>query len=242
MALVNTTQNSIRTSVTPIVALDYSTFEEAIELVTLLGDQCRFYKVGSELFTATGPKIVAELRERGAKVFLDLKFHDIPNTVKKAAASAAKIGASLITVHASGGEAMIRAAVEGAGVECQVLAVTILTSLDGASLAQAWGKPNVAITDEVLRLAGLAERAGAAGVVCSGEEVGRLNAEFGGKLKFLVPGIRLPDSSKDDQSRVVTPGEAAAAGASYIILGRTVTQASDPSEAMGRVLQAIEGH
>src|ERR1700712_2555409 len=132
----------------PIVALDVSTFDDAVALVQRLGNDCRYYKVGSELFTAVGPRIIEVLRNRGCRVFLDLKFHDIPNTVRKAAASAAGLGASLLTVHASGGEAMIRAAVEGAGQKCDVLAVTILTSLDASALATAWDKPNVDVAAE----------------------------------------------------------------------------------------------
>lgn len=218
--------------VTPIVALDVSTFEDALALVDRLGDACRFYKVGSELFTACGPRVVTTLRDRGCSVFLDLKFHDIPNTVRKGAAAAARLGASLITVHASGGEAMVRAAVEGAGERCQVFAVTVLTSLDALALAAAWGRPTVDVREEVLRLAGVASTAGAAGVVCSGQEAPALRDRFGPSLRLLVPGIRLPDSPRDDQSRTVTPAEAAAAGATYIILGRTVTKASDPVAAL----------
>jgi orotidine-5'-phosphate decarboxylase len=212
----------------PIVALDYSEFDDAMALVQRLDTECRYYKVGSELFTAEGPRIVQVLRNRGCRVFLDLKFHDIPNTVKKAAAAAATLGASLITVHASGGEAMIKAAVEGAGPKCDVLAVTILTSLDQQSLATAWDKPTADVAQEVARLAETAKRAGAAGVVCSGAEAPLLRAHLGKEFALLVPGIRLPDSPADDQSRTVTPAQAAEAGATYIILGRTVTKAPNP--------------
>jgi orotidine-5'-phosphate decarboxylase len=225
--------------VTPIVALDVSTFDDAIAIVRLLGEHCRFYKVGSELFTSTGPQIVTALRELGCRVFLDLKFHDIPNTVCKAAAAAARAGASLITVHASGGEAMVRAAVEGAGEGCAVFAVTILTSLDAKTLGEAWDKPRVEVEREVVRLAELAARSGAAGVVCSGHEAATLHERFGRSLQLLVPGIRLAGSSADDQARVVTPGDAAAAGASYIILGRTVTQGPDPAAAMQAASAAL---
>ena len=221
-------------SATPIVALDVPTFDEAMRLVTQLGDACRFYKVGSELFTATGPRMVTALRDAGCQVFLDLKFHDIPNTVRHAATSAARLGASLLTVHASGGDAMVRAAVEGAeqGGGCDVFAVTILTSLDSATLATAWGRPTADITAEVTRLAALAASAGATGVVCSGAEAAMLHARFGPSLQLLVPGVRLPGSAADDQARVVTPAQAVAAGATYVILGRTVTKAADPIVAM----------
>lgn len=228
-------------TVTPIVALDVSNSEDALSLVRHLGGACRFYKVGNQLFTATGPSIVTALRDAGCQVFLDLKFHDIPNTVQKAAAAAAHIGASLITVHASGGEAMIRAAIEGAGTSCGVLAVTILTSLDSHSLSTTWDKPGVDIQAEVLRLATLASDAHAAGVVCSGLEASALHARFGSSLKLLIPGIRLPGSPTDDQSRTVTPAQAASAGASYIILGRTVTQSPDPVAAMKVIVESIRG-
>ena len=145
----------------PIVALDVPDSGRALGIVDLLGDQCRFYKIGSELFAAAGPDVVRAVKERGAEVFLDLKFHDIPHTVRGAVASAASLGVRLLTVHASGGPAMLRAAVEAAGPECRILAVTVLTSLDAAALAQCWGKPVPDVAAEVLRLAGLARDAGA---------------------------------------------------------------------------------
>jgi orotidine-5'-phosphate decarboxylase len=228
-------------TVTPIVALDVPDFNEAMKLVRHLNDACSFYKVGSQLFTSAGPRIVTAIRDAGCQVFLDLKFHDIPNTVQKAAASAASIGASLITVHASGGEPMIRAAVEGAGYNCRVLAVTILTSLDVHTLSVTWDKADIDIQAEVLRLATIASDAHAAGVVCSGLEVPALHARFGHSLKLLVPGIRLPGSPIDDQSRTVTPAQAAASGASYIVLGRTVTLAPDPVATMKVVVKSLEG-
>lgn len=222
-------------TVTPIVALDVSTFDEAIAIVRQLGETCRFYKIGGELFTAVGPQIVTAVREAGCQVFLDLKFHDIPNTVRHSAAAAARLGASLITVHASGGSAMIRAAVEGAGTGCDVFAVTVLTSLDAPQLGEAWGRGGVDVLTEAYRLAILAKGAGAAGVVCSGLEAPSLHAHFGSELKLLVPGIRLPGASANDQARVVTPGDAVSAGATYLILGRTVTAAPDPMAAMAAV-------
>jgi orotidine-5'-phosphate decarboxylase len=229
------------TAPTPIVALDVPTYDAAIGLVHTLGDACSFYKVGSELFTATGPRMVETLNALGKRIFLDLKFHDIPNTVRKAAESAASLGVSLITVHASGGEAMIKAAVDGAGHNCDVLAVTILTSLDTQTLAEAWDKPDVSIAREVDRLAALAQSANAAGVVCSGAEAPTLRQKFGPSFALLVPGIRLAGSSANDQSRTVTPFEAAQAGATYIILGRTVTQADNPVAAMEAVALELRG-
>jgi len=223
----------------PIVALDVPDMARALELVERLGDSCEFYKVGGELFTASGPAMVEALRLQGKRVFLDLKFHDIPNTVRSAARSAAACGASLITVHATGGRAMITAAVEGAGGDCRVLAVTILTSFDGPGLSEALGKPVSSMADEVMRLAGLSLNAGAYGVVCSGQESARVVEEFKGRLATLVPGVRLAGDAANDQSRVVTPADAARAGASFMILGRTVTAAPDPIVAMRRVLDEL---
>lgn len=229
---------------TPIVALDFRTPEAALQMVELLGHRCGFYKVGSELFTVAGPSIVRQLAALGKRVFLDLKFHDIPNTVQRAVAAAVELGASIVTVHASGGERMIRSAVDEAGSHCEVFAVTILTSLTRADLDEAWG-PGAAgsagndLTPEVLRLADVARRAGAAGVVCSGLEAPVLRDRFGSSLKLLVPGVRLPGGDRGDQSRVVTPGEAAKAGASYIILGRTVTVAQDPVHAMDKAVASL---
>jgi orotidine-5'-phosphate decarboxylase len=215
--------------------------EAAVQMVDLLEDRCDFYKVGSELFTVAGPTIVRQLVARGKKVFLDLKFHDIPNTVEKAVAAAAELGASIVTVHASGGERMIRAAVENAGPACEVFAVTILTSLTGVDLAAVRGGDQVPndLTPDVMRLAVLGRDAGVAGVVCSGLEAAMLRERFGGSLKLLVPGVRLPGDDRGDQSRVVTPAQAAQAGASYIVLGRTVTSAEDPAAAMDQAVASL---
>src|SRR5256714_6758078 len=153
---------------TPIVALDFPRADVALAMVDRLGDACKFYKVGGELFTAAGPQVVQTLRALGKDVFLDLKLHDIPNTVSGAARSAASIGARLVTVHATGGREMIEAAVEGAGSKCGVLGVTILTSLDAAMLRTAWGRKTLEVYGEVLRLAGECAEAGGPGVACGG--------------------------------------------------------------------------
>lgn len=225
----------------PIVALDFSSFDEALELVDLLGDRCRFYKIGSELFTRNGPKCVAEVVARGCDVFLDLKFHDIPNTVAGGARSAARLGVRLLTVHASGGRAMLEAAREGAaeGGDCGVLAVTVLTSLDAAGLASAWGRDRVDVQQEVLRLAGTAADAGVHGIVCSGQEAAAVRAAHGDRLALLVPGIRLAGGATQDQARVVTPRAAVQAGARYLVLGRAITAADDPRAAMESVLAEL---
>ena len=219
----------------PIVALDVESASSAFALVRQLGDTCGFYKVGQELFTAAGPDVVRGLRELGHRVFLDLKFHDIPTTVRGAMRSARALGATLATVHGSGGSAMLAAAVEGGGTECGVLAVTILTSLDRVALAEAWGRPVIDIGAEVARLAIVAASSGAHGVVCSGHEANVVRAALGDRLATLVPGIRFAEEAAHDQSRVTTPAAAAAAGARYLVLGRAVTHAVDPAAAMRRV-------
>jgi orotidine-5'-phosphate decarboxylase len=223
----------------PIVALDFPDAERAMTLVQTLDERCRFYKVGSELFTASGADIIQWLRDTGCDVFLDLKFHDIPNTVAGAMRNVASMGVRLATVHASGGLKMMKAAVEAAGPDCGVLAVTILTSLDDAQLGEAWGRDRVDVENEVLRLAELARSAGCHGIVCSGQEAGAVYGRHGSALKLLVPGIRLEGDSPGDQSRIVTPVAAAAAGASYLVLGRSVTAAKDPREAMAAVTASL---
>jgi orotidine-5'-phosphate decarboxylase len=209
-----------------------------------LGGACDFYKIGSELFTASGPALVRRLIEGGNQVFLDLKFHDIPNTMRGAAASAARLGARLITVHAAAGASGIAAAVEGAGRNCGVLAITVLTSLNAVGLATVWGRPTGAgnggggaggeegvgldVNEGVMRLAGIALDSGARGIVCSGKEAAQVRQRFGGRLELLIPGIRPTGSEADDQSRTVTPTEAIQAGASYLVVGRPITGAPDP--------------
>lgn len=220
----------------PIVALDVPTAGDALAIARPLREDCHFFKVGSTLYTAAGPTIVRELRERmGADVFLDLKFHDIPNTVAGAVRSAAGLGAKLVTVHASGGRAMLEAAQAAAGTECGVLAVTVLTSLDGAALASSWGRGALDVQEEVLRLAGDAVAVGVHGIVCSGEEAESVRRVFGDRLAVLVPGVRLEGDAANDQARVVTPRSAQRAGARYVVVGRTVTAAADPRLAFRRV-------
>jgi orotidine-5'-phosphate decarboxylase len=224
----------------PIVALDVPSAGDAVALARRLADDCHFFKIGSELFTAAGPSIVRELRDRlDADVFLDLKYHDIPNTVAAAVRSASALGVRLLTVHASGGRAMLEAAQEAAGPTCGVLGVTVLTSLDGAGLASAWGRGTVDVEEEVLRLAADSAAAGLHGIVCSGAEAHAVYAAHGDRLALLVPGIRLEGSEANDQRRVVTPHGAQRAGARYIVVGRTVTAAKDPRAAFKRVLMDL---
>lgn len=233
---------AVQRDVSPIVALDVSDSASAKALVTRLGVHCDFYKVGLELFAAEGPSIVSWLRGEGKRVFVDLKLHDIPNTVRGAARSVSRLGASLLTVHAGGGSAMVQAAVDGAregGGECEILAVTLLTSLDAGTVAETWGRASLDVTTEVVRLAGLARAGSAAGVVCSGHELGALVAAYGTSLGYLVPGLRLAGGDAHDQQRVMTPGEAARGGANWLILGRAVTAAVDPVSVMDEVRRSV---
>jgi orotidine-5'-phosphate decarboxylase len=226
-------------STTPIIALDVPNAEDALEMVEYFGDLCRFYKVGNELFTAAGPAIVQALRARRCEVFLDLKFHDIPNTVAGGVRNAAAMGARLVTVHATGGRAMLEAAVKAAGPECGVLAVTVLTSLDANGVGEAWGRDEVDVSAEVMRLAGLAADTGCHGIVCSGQEAAPIRNRFGDRLATLVPGIRASAGVRDDQARVATPEGVAAAGARYAVVGRMVTGAADRRAAMEQVRAAL---
>jgi len=228
-----------RVSTTPIIALDVPNGEDALEMVEYFGGLCRFYKVGNELFTAAGPAIVQALRARRCDVFLDLKFHDIPNTVAGGVRNAAAMGARLVTVHASGGRAMLEAAVTAAGTQCGVLAVTVLTSLDAKDVDEAWGRQGVDVSTEVLRLAQLAADSGCHGIVCSGQEAGRIRERFGDRLATLVPGIRAAAGAADDQVRVVTPEGVRNAGARYAVVGRMVTAAEDRRAAMEQVRAAL---
>jgi orotidine-5'-phosphate decarboxylase len=221
----------------PIVALDVPTAGDALALARQLREDCHFFKVGSTLYTAAGPAIVRELREKlQADVFLDLKFHDIPNTVAGAVRSAAGLGVRLVTVHASGGRAMLDAAQDASKGRVGVLGVTVLTSHDAVSLAASWGRERVDVEEEVMRLAGDAAAAGLHGIVCSGEEASKVNRAFGDRLALLVPGVRLEGEAANDQRRVVTPHGAQRAGARYVVIGRTVTAAADPKLAFRKVL------
>jgi orotidine-5'-phosphate decarboxylase len=225
---------------TPIIALDVPRTQDALAIVDQLGDRCRFYKIGHELFTAEGPRVVRDVRARGCEVFLDLKFHDIPNTVAGGVRNAARLGVRLVTVHATGGAAMIRAAVDAAGESCGVLAVTVLTSLAVHDAANAWGRDeSIDLTTEVLRLSDLSASAGAHGVVCSGREAAPVHARFGERLAILVPGVRAAGGAAQDQARVVTPRAASEAGARYIVVGRMVTAAEDRAAAMDELLHEL---
>jgi orotidine-5'-phosphate decarboxylase len=220
----------------PIIALDVPSLSDAKKLVNTLGPSADFYKVGLQLFTAEGPAVVEWLHKEGKRVFLDLKLHDIPSTVQKAAFSARHMEVALLTVHGLGGESMVRAAVEGAGDKTGVLVVTVLTSMDLGSAGAALGRTLDSLSTEVLRLASLAAGCGAHGVVCAGSECAAVRAAHGDTLQPLVPGLRTETIAGDDQSRIVTPEQAATSGAAYVVIGRAVTAAPDPAAAFQAVI------
>jgi orotidine-5'-phosphate decarboxylase len=222
-----------------IVALDYPSAAPALALAAQLEGSCSWFKVGLELYLAAGSALVHELRHRGCSVFLDLKFHDIPNTVAGAVRSAAAAGANLLTVHAAGGPTMLHAAAEAAASlpdAPQLLAVTVLTSMDQAQLA-AIGIEH-SIRDQVLRLADTAAAAGIHGFVSSAEEVAALRHRFP-SATLVVPGIRPAGSQAADQKRIATPAAALAAGADYLVVGRPITQAPDPVVAAHAILDEM---
>jgi orotidine-5'-phosphate decarboxylase len=224
-----------------IVALDVSSAADARSIVHTLGAAVSTYKVGAQLFAAEGPGVVGELVAAGDKVFLDLKFHDIPNTVAGAVRSAAGLGVSMLTVHAAGGSAMLRAAVDAARQAPHsplILAVTVLTSLSDAELREVGiaGRTR----DHALVLATLAQNCGCDGVVASPREAAILRQELGAGFLIVTPGIRPTGSKTQDQSRVNTPAEAIAAGADYLVVGRPITGAENPRRAAEAIVREIE--
>jgi len=221
------------------VALDYPDSQQALKLVHTLGNTCQWFKVGMELYYAAGNSIVRELRDCGFDVFLDLKLHDIPNTVAGAVRSATQAGAGLLTIHASGGAAMMAAAAETAKApnSPRLLAVTVLTSMDAAQLAGTGITASPA--DQVLRLAKLAIQSGIDGFVCSAEEVAVVRAATGPSTLLVIPGIRPAGTAIGDQKRTATPAQAIAAGASMLVVGRPITQAADPAAAAHAILEEI---
>lgn len=223
-----------------IVALDVSSAAEARAIVTAVGRSAAIFKVGKQLFTAEGPASVRDLVASGRKVFLDLKFHDIPNTVAGAVSEAAKLNISMLTVHASGGTKMLRAAAEAASQSASkplVLGVTVLTSLSDADLQEQ------GITDgvkaHVLRLAGLALQAGCGGIVASAQEALHLRQTLGTGFVIVTPGVRPAGVDVGDQARVVTPKAAMEAGASHIVVGRPITAANDPAAAAEAIIAEL---
>jgi orotidine-5'-phosphate decarboxylase len=221
------------------VALDFPTAKAALDLVDQLSGTCQWFKVGMELYYATGNALIETLRSRGFDVFLDLKLHDIPNTVAGAVRSATHAGASLLTVHAGGGPAMLAAAAEAAREpgSPRLLAVTVLTSMDTAQLAAVGVTSSPA--EHVLRLAKLARQSGIDGMVCSPEEVGILRRELGGDPLLVIPGIRPAGSEIGDQKRIATPVIAIERGASMLVVGRPITRAADPAKAAQSIFKEI---
>ena len=226
-----------------IAALDIDSLDQAQELVRLLAGDVGMFKIGKQLFTHAGPQAVRLIQELGGEIFLDLKFHDIPNTVDGAAREAVRLGVFMFNVHASGGRAMMRTAAHGAAEAAQtlgvprplVIAVTVLTSLDRAALG---GELHVASSVEghVLHLCVLAREAGLDGNVASPNEIRAIRNALGPRWVIVTPGIRSAGGLRQDQSRVATPGAAAEAGADYLVVGRPITAAPDPAKAAAAIL------
>ncbi|MGA2372359.1 MAG: orotidine-5'-phosphate decarboxylase [Candidatus Korobacteraceae bacterium] len=224
-----------------IVALDVPSAAKARLIVQSIGDAATTYKVGKQLFTAEGPTVVRDLVSSGRKVFLDLKFHDIPNTVAGAVRSAAELGVTMLTVHASGGSKMLKAAVEAAAQSAAkptVLAVTVLTSLSDADLQEIGVSGTV--LRQVLRLGALARNAGCGGLVASAREASELRRELGEGFAIVTPGVRPAGSAAGDQARVVTPRDAIAAGATHLVIGRPILESAYPPKAVADILAEIE--
>ncbi len=223
-----------------IVALDYADTASTLNLVNQLDPSLCKLKVGKELFTATGPQLVEKLIAKNFQVFLDLKFHDIPNTVKNACQAASNLGVWMLNVHASGGSAMMQAALEGMNKskhQSYLIAVTVLTSMNQASLNEVGIETSV--ENHVLKLAKLTENAGLHGVVCSALEAQLLKKHLKDDFLLVTPGIRPASASLDDQSRVLTPRQALQMGANYLVIGRPITQASNPKQALLDILEGI---
>jgi orotidine-5'-phosphate decarboxylase len=228
-----------------IFALDVEHFTEAQHWVNLLKDRVGIFKVGKQLFTHAGPKVVDMIHQKGQKAFLDLKFHDIPNTVAKAGAEATKLNVTMFNLHALGGFEMMRKTVDTSRATAKtlgipkplILAVTILTSMDEDTLKEV--RIQGPLLEEVGHLAHLSMKAGLDGVVASPQEIGIIRERCGDKFLIVTPGIRLPSDKKDDQKRTLSPKEAIAAGANYLVIGRPIKEAKDPIEAVNKIIEDI---
>src|SRR4030042_112982 len=228
-----------------IFALDVEHFTEAQHWVNLLKDHVGIFKVGKQLFTHAGPKVVDMIRQKGQKVFLDLKFHDIPNTVAKAGGEATKLGVAMFNLHALGGFEMMKKTVDASRATAKslgipkplILAVTILTSMDEETLKEVGVQGP--LIEEVGRLAFLSMKAGVDGVVASPQEIGIIRERCGEKFLIVTPGIRAPSDKKDDQKSTLTPKEAISAGANYLVIGRPLKEAKDPLEAVQKIIEDI---
>ena len=223
-----------------IVALDFDDKFSALSLADRLDPKHCRVKVGKELFTAAGPSVVKELSDRGFDIFLDLKFHDIPNTVAKALSAAADLGVWMTNVHASGGSRMMSAAkqaLDNSGSDMLLIGVTVLTSMDASDLEEVGIKRM--LSDQVLHLARMAKHSGLDGVVCSAQEAKTLKDSLGQDFKLVTPGIRLANSAADDQRRIVTPADAMALGSDYLVIGRPITQSADPLATLLEINQSL---
>jgi len=220
-----------------VVALDVATKSEAMRLVERLREQISFFKIGLQLYTAEGPEIVRAVTANGAKVFLDLKLHDIPNTVARAVESASELGVQMLTIHLTGGSEMIRAAVAARKKEMSILGVTVLTSSTQQTLDEIGIEEQ--LDRHVLRLGSLGVAAGIDGLVASPFETRFLRSELGDKIKIVVPGVRPNWSEPGDQKRFMTPREAIGAGADYLVIGRPIIAHKDPREAVEKILEEL---
>jgi len=227
-----------------IVALDVPNAEAALDIVRRLEGRVRFFKIGSELFTAAGPDIIKQVRARGAQVFLDLKFHDIPNTVARACRVAARYGAYMLTVHAAGGPAMVEAAAEAVRHEAgderpRIIAVTVLTSIDDRLWRDQLGMGS-SVSDSIISLTRMAHGAGADGVVASPKDLSLIRESCGDELLIVTPGVRPAGAATGDQARVATPADAVRDGADFLVVGRPIVAAQDPAAAATAILAEME--
>lgn len=222
-----------------IVALDLPNQVKALALVSVLSGAVSTYKIGLQLYTAEGPGIVRAVAATAAKVFLDLKLHDIPNTVAKAVAAAGELGVQMLTVHLAGGRAMLEAAVAARPPNLSLLGVTVLTSATPETLSETG--VNSGVEEQVLRLAQLGQESGIDGLICSPHELRILRDRLGNEIKLITPGVRPTWAAADDQKRFTTPGEALKNGADYLVIGRPITADPDPRAAVERVFEEISG-
>jgi len=223
-----------------VIALDYANTQDALQFAEQLDPAICRLKVGKELFTAAGPKLVEALIAKGFGVFLDLKFHDIPTTVAKACEAASRLGVWMLNVHASGGSTMMEAALEGverSGQKPILIAVTVLTSMNQEMLNEVGVVGSV--SDQVLKLASLTQKSGLDGIVCSAQEAPMIRKALGDKFCLVTPGVRPADAALDDQSRVVTPSQALALGSSYLVIGRPITKSKNPLETLIKIHEEI---
>lgn len=222
-----------------IVALDFATQAKALALVSVLSGSVSTYKIGLQLYSAAGPAVVQAVAATGAKIFLDLKLHDIPNTVAKAVAAAGELGVQMLTVHLSGGSTMLKAAVAAKPPQLSLLGVTVLTSATQETLTEIGVDHE--LQDQVVRLAELGKGCGVDGLITSPHEVGLLRARLGPEITLVTPGVRPAWSVADDQKRFMTPRDALKGGADYLVIGRPITAAADPRAAVERVVEEMAG-